>query len=135
VWVAVALGGALGTIARYEMALAEPTTSGHFPWATFIANMVGSLVLGIVVAVFADPLASGVGRPFLAVGVCGGLTTFSTWTVETVLLVRDGCTGLALLDVVASLLLGFLAVAIGVFATRAVLGRHGPIVFDPVEDD
>ena len=57
VWVlvAVAAGGALGTVARYELALAEPVGSGRFPWATFVVNVVGSLVLGVALAVLVDP--------------------------------------------------------------------------------
>ena len=66
--VAVALGGALGTVARYELALAEPVQSGRFPWATFTANLVGSLVLGIVVVALAETRSSrGVLRSFAAV--------------------------------------------------------------------
>ena len=52
---AVAVGGALGTVTRYELALAEPVMSGRFPWATFGANIAGSLVLGIAVVVWANP--------------------------------------------------------------------------------
>ena len=132
---AVAAGGALGTIARYELSLAEPVTSGRFPWATLGVNLAGSLLLGIVLATLADRATASVWRPFLAVGVCGGLTTFSTWMMESVLLVRDGHAASAALYVVVSLVLGFVAIVLGVFATRAVLGRHGPIVFDPAEDD
>lgn len=133
--VAVAVGGALGTLGRYELALAEPATSGHFPWATFTVNLVGSFALGIVLGALADPASARVWRPFLAVGVCGGLTTFSTWMVESVLLTRDGHGGTAAVYVGVSLVLGFAAVVAGVFGTRTVLGRHEPIVFDPAGDD
>ncbi len=136
VWVAVAAGGALGTVLRYEMALAEPTTSGHFPWATFTVNLVGSLLLGVFLTVLVDVWsASRYVRPLLAVGFCGGLTTFSTWMVESVLLVRDGATGVAALYLVVSLLAGLAMVAIGVFGTRAVLHRAGAITFDPAGED
>ena len=132
--VAVATGGALGTMARYELALAEPVRSGHFPWATFTANVVGSLVLGIAVVVLADSRGSTrVPRAFVAVGFCGGLTTFSTWMVESVLLTRDGDGGTAALYLVVSLLAGVAAVALGVGATRRVVGRPVP-VFDPELD-
>jgi CrcB protein len=132
---AVALGGALGTVARYELALAEPVQSGHFPWATFTANLVGSLVLGVAVVLFAETReSSGVPRAFVAVGFCGGLTTFSTWMVESVLLTRDGNGGIAALYLVVSLALGVVAVALGVGATRRVVGRPVP-AFDPERDD
>ncbi len=133
--VAVAIGGALGTMARYELALAEPVGSGRFPWATFGANVVGSLVLGIAVVVWADErAAAGVARAFVAVGICGGLTTFSSWMVETVLLTRDGDGGLAAAYLVVSLVAGLAAVALGVAGARRVLHRPVP-VFDPEQDD
>jgi CrcB protein len=132
---AVAIGGALGTVARYEIALAEPVQSGRFPWATFTANLVGCVVLGIAVVVFAESRARvGVPRAFLAVGFCGGLTTFSTWMVESVLLTRDGEAGVAALYLVVSLVLGLLAVVVGVAASRRVLGQAVP-EFDPELDD
>jgi fluoride exporter len=133
--VAVAIGGAVGTVVRYELALAEPVQSGRFPWATFTANLVGSLVLGIAVVVFAeDRVSTRVPRAFVAVGFCGGLTTFSTWMVESVLLTRDGFGGTAALYLVVSVVAGFAAIALGVGATRRVIGRPVP-AFDPELDD
>jgi len=133
--VAVAVGGALGTVLRYELALAEPVGSGHFPWATFTANLVGSFVLGIAVVALADGRRGDVVmRPFVAVGFCGGLTTFSTWMVESVLLTRDGDGGLAAVYLVVSLVVGFAAVALGVAGARRVLHRPVP-AFDPQGDD
>ena len=137
-WVvlAVAVGGALGTIARYELALAEPAGSGRFPWATFIVNVVGSFVLGFALAALTESWSpSRLVRPLVAVGFCGGLTTFSTWMVESVLLVRDGATGTAVLYVAASLVIGFGAAALGVTTARAALPGSGPFSFDPRADD
>jgi CrcB protein len=135
VLVAVAVGGALGTVARYELALAEPVSSGHFPWATFVANLAGSLVLGIAVVAFADTrVSAGWPRALVAVGFCGGLTTFSTWMVESVLLTRDDHGGTAALYLVMSLVAGLAAVALGVGATRRIVGRPVP-AFDPELDE
>jgi len=132
---AVAVGGALGTVTRYELALAEPVMSGRFPWATFGANVAGSLVLGIAVVVWANRrAASGIARAFVAVGFCGGLTTFSTWMVESVLLTRDGDGGLAAIYLVVSLVVGFAAVALGIAGARRVLHRPS-FAFDPHQDD
>jgi fluoride exporter len=132
--VAVALGGALGTVARYELALAEPVRSGRFPWATFTANLAGSLVLGIVVVALAETRRStGVLRSFAAVGFCGGLTTFSTWMVESVLLTRDGDAGVAAVYLVVSLVAGVAAVAVGMSVTRRLAHRLPP-AFDPELD-
>jgi len=137
VWiaVAVALGGALGTVVRYELALAEPVTSGQFPWATFTANLVGSFVLGIAVVALADGRRGDtVMRPFAAVGFCGGLTTFSTWMVENVLLTRDGDGATAALYLAVSLVTGLVAVVAGMVFARRVAQRPLP-VFDPERDD
>ncbi len=136
-WVtlAVAAGGALGTVARYELSLAEPVRAGRFPWTTFGVNISGCLLLGVVLAALVDGSPSRFVRPFLAVGFCGGLTTFSTWMVESVLLVRDGHGTTAAGYVVASLVAGFVAVAAGVFGTRFVLQRRSGLTFDPRSDD
>ena len=71
---------------------------------------------------------------FAAVGFCGGLTTFSTWMVESVLLTRDGNGGTAALYLLTSLVAGFAAVAVGIVGTRRALGRPAP-AFDPRLDD
>lgn len=131
---AIALGGALGTVGRYELALAEPVTSGHFPWATFTVNLLGAFALGIAIVVLPERRPStSVSRAFVAVGFCGGLTTFSTWMVESVLLTRDGRGGTAALYLVVSLLLGLVAVLAGVALARNVVGTAPR--FDPLEDD
>lgn len=136
-WIAlaIAVGGALGTVARYELAQAEPVTSGHFPWATFTANLIGSFVLGVALVVLVDGRpSSALLRPLVAVGFCGGLTTFSTWMVESVLLTRDGYAATALGYLVVSLAVGFGAVALGVAAARRAGHRPMP-AFDPELDD
>jgi CrcB protein len=131
---AIALGGALGTVGRYELALAEPVTSGHFPWATFTVNLLGAFALGIAIVVLPERRPStSVSRAFVAVGFCGGLTTFSTWMIESVLLTRDGRGGTAALYLVVSLLLGLVAVLAGVALARNVVGPAPR--FDPLEDD
>jgi len=133
---AVALGGALGTVTRYELALAEPVRSGHFPWTTFGVNVVGALVLGVVLTLATDSWGpSAVVRPLLAVGFCGGLTTFSTWMVESILLVRGDAAGVAVAYLLVSLVAGLAAVSLGVYATRGALHRAEPLVFDPKADD
>ena len=133
---AVALGGALGTVARYELALAEPVGSGRFPWATFVANVVGSLILGVALATLLDPSpAARVLRPFVAVGFCGGLTTFSTWMVESMLLMRAGDTAVAVVYLIVSLGAGLAAVGAAVLLTRRTMRRAGAFAFDPELDD
>jgi len=117
---AVAVGGGVGTLARYELSAAVPFHRGGFPWAVFTVNVVGAFALGVIAT-----LASERGvpprwlRPLLAVGFCGGLTTFSTWMVDAVRLGDDGRGGAAVLDVGATLTAGFLALLVGVWAARS----------------
>lgn len=132
----VALGGAIGTVGRYELAIANPVDAGAFPWPTFAVNVAGSLLLGAVLAwCLTVPRAPVLLRPFAAVGLCGGLTTFSTWMVADVLLVRGGDAGTAVLDLAATLVAGLVAVALGFVATRRLVGGRGPLVLDPNEAD
>lgn len=133
---AVALGGAIGTVARYELSVAHPVVPGAFPWATLVVNVVGSLLVGAVLAwCVTDVRAPAWVRPFAAIGVCGGLTTFSTWMVADVLLVRDGHVATTALDVAATLVAGLAAVTIAFVLTRRALGARGPFRLDPGEAD
>ncbi|MGQ4619592.1 fluoride efflux transporter CrcB [Nocardia sp. R7R-8] len=79
----VALGGALGALARYGLAQGLPERPGHFPLATFVTNVVGCFAIGVLmVAVTEIWAAHRLLRPFLGVGVLGGFTTFSTYANE-----------------------------------------------------
>jgi CrcB protein len=135
-WIAVAIGGALGTLSRYEVTQALPVGATAFPWAVLLVNLVGCLAVGAVIAWHrARPATPDAVRLFLAVGVCGGLTTFSTWTVTDVLLLRDGAGTTALLDLVASLVGGVLAVWCAFRVTTAALGAPRDRVIDLREAD
>ncbi|HEX2079535.1 MAG TPA: fluoride efflux transporter CrcB [Longimicrobium sp.] len=114
-WLYVAAGGAAGSLLRYAAGQAlGPPRPGTFPWHTFWVNVAGSLILGLVLAVVArdDPHHL---RALLAVGFCGGLTTFSTFSWETVGLIESRAYGLAEAYVGASLLIGILAVVLGLW--------------------
>jgi len=92
-------------------------------------------VLGVILTVVANDSASAHhARAFAAIGFCGGFTTFSTWMVESVLLARDGDTGLGAVYTVVSLAAGLVAVALGVLGARAVVHRQMPR-FDPQDED
>ncbi|RKR89313.1 protein CrcB [Micromonospora pisi] len=81
---AVALGGALGSAARYGVSVAWPTPSGQLPWATLVINLTGCALLGMLMAFVTARIAPHrLLRPFLGTGVLGGYTTFSTYAVET----------------------------------------------------
>ena len=115
VLLAVALGGGLGTCARYELELAfAPTTPPALPWVTLLINLVGSFALGLVLTLVLDvwPPTRYV-RPFVGIGILGGFTTFSTFAVESARLMGHGQEVLALGYVAVSLVGGVLACGLG----------------------
>ncbi|MFJ7280573.1 fluoride efflux transporter CrcB [Kitasatospora sp. NPDC098663] len=126
----IALGGGIGSVARYELAQAWPTKTSHFPWATFTTNISGSLLLGILM-VYVQEIwpPNRYLRPFLGVGILGGFTTFSTYTVELRGLLATGHLALADAYALTSLIAGFAAVWTGIAATRRLARlpvRRGP---------
>src|SRR5256885_16403174 len=118
---AIAAGGALGAPARYGVAQVVRVARDSFPWATFWTNITGSFAIGLILVLMLErfPPTRYV-RPFLATGFLGAYTTYSTFAVETDLLVRDGHVGLALTYAVASLVAGFAAVWSGIAIARAI---------------
>jgi CrcB protein len=124
---AIALGGALGTPARYGISLLVDVTPGTFPWGTFWTNITGSFALGFLFVVLLERFPpSRYLRPFVATGFLGAFTTYSTFAMETDLLVKNGHVGVALAYAVGSLLAGFAAVWAGVSLARvAPITRGG----------
>lgn len=115
-WLYVALGGAAGAVARYAAGQAlGPPRPGAFPWHTFAVNVAGSMILGLVLALIPadDPRHL---RALLAVGFCGGLTTFSTFGYETVSLLQARAFGVAVAYAGGSFAVGLLAVVMGLAA-------------------
>jgi len=115
----LAAGGVIGTLARYGLGQWIPGWAGtDFPWHTFAINLAGSLVLGFAMRAFQTlPVAPEV-RGFVAVGFCGAFTTFSTFSFETVTLMQEGQWGRASLYAAGSVAAGLLAV----FAGMALAG-------------
>lgn len=116
-YLAVGLGAALGSLARalvslWLLALLGPA----FPWGTLAVNVLGSFLIGLY-ATLSEPggrlFASPAQRQFVLAGFCGGVTTFSIFSLEVVLLLDRGAAGLAAANVVASVLLWLLAVGAG----------------------
>src|ERR1700722_13459675 len=93
-WVAVAAGGALGSLARFWLASAMTALTGpRFPWGTLLINVLGSFIIGLVAAVTLTPVRVAMHpdlRVFLMVGVCGGFTTFSAFSLQTLELMQSG---------------------------------------------
>lgn len=114
--VLVAVGGLIGVLARYG--LGTTVSPGSQPWLVLAINLVGSFVLGAIV-----PLSTHMSEPVragLAVGFCGGFTTFSTVTVQIFLDAKGGETSLAVLYLAASVAGGVLAAGLGFYAGRAI---------------
>lgn len=113
----VALGGAVGAVLRAAVALwlASAVARGDFPWATLTVNAIGTAILAALAALSlaARPLSNDL-QLLVGTGFCGALTTFSTFAVELVLLVRAGAIGTAVTYGITSLVMG-LAIVVAVF--------------------
>lgn len=121
--VAVAVGGAVGALARYEVELAWPVGTGHFPVATFVINTSGAFLLGLILTVSLERERKWTPawrylRLFACVGVLGAWTTMSTIAVESDTLVRGGDAALALGYLVATMAAGISAAGAGMAAGR-----------------
>ncbi len=132
----VAIGSAAGGLARFIVGTWlqrhlddwAPRTAAApylpFPIGTLIVNVTGSFLLGVVLVVVSrQGQHANALRLLVAVGLCGGYTTFSTFSADTVGLIENGGGLLASLNVVASIALALLAVFAGSFVARAALGR------------
>lgn len=116
----VAIGGALGSVLRYLASVFFGRFfSTLFPWATFVVNVLGSLLIGLLLGYFVrNELLYNDLRFLLVVGFCGGFTTFSAFSVESLGLLEKGHVALALGYLVASVLVGLAAVWIGLKVMR-----------------
>ncbi|MDD2401782.1 MAG: fluoride efflux transporter CrcB [Clostridia bacterium] len=116
----VALGGALGALSRYFVStLVNSKYTSLIPWGTITVNMLGCFFLGLVFTLSSKTLLiSPNAKSFLAVGFLGAFTTFSTFSVETLSLLKGGNIGLALLNGGGSILLGLLAAWLGTLSAK-----------------
>ncbi len=119
---AVGLGGFVGAVLRFGVTKwVARFGSGGFPYGTFVVNVVGCLIIGIVFALIETrPQISANVRLFVIVGLLGSFTTFSTFGYETFELLRNGLWGLATANVMGSAALGLCAVVAGRFVGRLV---------------
>lgn len=113
--ICIFLGGGMGSILRYcvQLALHERIVPYNFPWATFTVNIVGSFLIGMFYALSARFNLSADIRLLLTTGLCGGFTTFSTFSNDSLILLKQGLHGLFLLYVVLSVALGVAAAMLG----------------------
>jgi fluoride exporter len=118
----VALGGALGSAARYLVTVAATRLLGPaFPWGTVFVNLLGSFLMGVLVELIARRFgASAELQLFLATGVLGGFTTFSSFSLDAAVLAERGDLGLAFAYVAGSVLLGLAALFAGLALARSL---------------
>ncbi len=133
---AIAGGGAIGTLARYGVVRNLAATSLGFPWPTFVVNVAGSFILGVIVTLVVErwPPTRFV-RPFAAIGFCGGFTTFSTMVVEAVQQGQHGRVGPSALYLLASLAAGLVAAGLGITVVRGRILAIGGDRSIPDPDD
>ncbi|MBA4179435.1 MAG: fluoride efflux transporter CrcB [Anaerolinea sp.] len=117
----VIAGGGLGSALRYLVGSVVASHAGSgFPWGTFAINVAGSFLIGIIATLADEPGSVGPSaRVFLVVGVLGGFTTFSAFSLETVRLLEDGQVTRALVYIGGSAGLAIFAAALGVWSARA----------------
>jgi CrcB protein len=134
----VMLGGALGTLARYLLGIVAIPISQDLPWGTIIINIVGSFIIGffgtLTVAHGRFPAHDNV-RLFVMVGICGGFTTFSSFSLQTLDLLRAGAPFRAGVNIVASVVLCVLAVTVGHYVASQLNGGARAIAQTMVEEE
>jgi fluoride exporter len=134
----IMLGGALGTLGRYLISVLALPISGQLPWGTIIINITGSFIIGffgtLTLAHGRYPVSDEL-RLFVMVGLCGGYTTFSAFSLQTLDLLRSGAVGRAALNITLSVVLCILAVAAGHIVGAYLNGGATAIAQSAVEDD
>ncbi|HEV2652290.1 MAG TPA: fluoride efflux transporter CrcB [Rhizomicrobium sp.] len=122
VLLAVAVGGGLGSLLRYFVAGAIQSAAWPgYPWGIFIVNITGGLAMGIIVEMAALKISmTPEVRSFLTVGVLGGYTTFSTYSLDSVLLIQRGAYASAAAYIVGSVVLSILALFAGLWLVRTI---------------
>ncbi len=118
----IALGGALGSVARFlTVSGATRLLGAGFPYGTMLVNVLGSVLMGVAVAVLIDRVDGGVPSrwaPFVMTGFLGGFTTFSAFSLDGYLLLENGRLGAMMTYAVASVVLSLIGLAIGVTIAR-----------------
>lgn len=117
-FLAVASGGAVGTWLRYMISLIP--FKGNFPIATFLVNVLGAFALGLISGFVIDKDISREWELFLKTGMCGGFTTFSTFSLESILLLENGKIGFGVLCIIAGLFGSLISVSLGLYLGRTL---------------
>ena len=136
--IVVMAGGALGTLARYLVSVLALPVSRDLPWGTILINITGSFLIGFVGTLTLSqgryPMSENL-RLFVMVGFCGGYTTFSSFSLQTLDLIRAGALGRAGINVALSVVLCVAAVALGHVWAAQLNGRATQISQISLEED
>ncbi|GAA1017875.1 putative fluoride ion transporter CrcB 1 [Acrocarpospora pleiomorpha] len=114
---AISAGGVLGALGRYGISVALPHPPGGFPWSTFLVNVSGCLLIGVLMVLVTEVWTAKLLRPFLGVGVLGGYTTFSTYVLDIHQAMIAGSADIALIYLAATLVGSVLAAWAGMTFT------------------
>jgi CrcB protein len=119
----VGAGGFIGSVMRYLVQVfVEKGLTTTFPWGTFVANIAGSFIIGVVFALAQKGnILSAEWRMFLAVGICGGFTTFSSFAYNNLNMLKEQAYGQFIWNVGGSLFFGLLAVYLGMILVKTIL--------------
>ncbi|MFY9288005.1 MAG: fluoride efflux transporter CrcB [Alphaproteobacteria bacterium] len=134
----LALGGAIGTMARYGISVMALPLSRQLPFGTIIINILGSFIIGffgtLTLASGKYPISENL-RLFVMVGLCGGFTTFSAFSLQTLDLLRSGAFLRASMNIILSVALCIGAVALGHIIASQLNGGAVQIVQNEMEED
>jgi CrcB protein len=118
----IALGGMIGALARYGLSrFVQLSVNQIFPWGTMFVNLSGSLAIGLFYELFDRAVIPSDLRSLITIGFLGAYTTFSTYSLETINLLREGEIRLCLINVVLSNVLGLVLVVLGIYAAKLML--------------
>jgi fluoride exporter len=134
----VMAGGAIGTLARYLISFIALPISGQLPWGTILINITGSFLIGffgtLTLAHGRFPVSDNM-RLFVMIGICGGYTTFSSFSLQTLDLMRQGAMTRATINVVVSVVLCVIAVAIGHQLASILNGGAPEVAQNVIEEE
>jgi CrcB protein len=134
----VMIGGALGSFARYALSFLMLPVSRNLPWGTITINILGSFIIGffgtLTLAQGRFPVSEN-WRLFVMVGICGGFTTFSSFSLQTLDLLRSGATVRAGVNIALSVALCIAAVALGHSAAAQLNGHAAQVAQIPIEEE
>lgn len=125
----VAFGGAIGSVSRYWLGIGMENISKTLPWGTILINIGGSFIIALFAALTLTggrfPVSENA-RLFVMVGLCGGFTTFSSFSLQTLALLRDGAFMRAFLNIIISVLLCLIAAAFGWWVAERINAPAAP---------